>query len=142
MERSPLRPAFRRAILLVDHGSTHRAANEMLADIARLVALEAPDAHVEFAHMELEAPSIDQGVEACVAAGATEIVVCPYLLAPGRHSTSDIPRLATAAAARHAGVRVIVSEPLGIDARLAAVVARRVDEACEAAREHPRMEDT
>jgi sirohydrochlorin ferrochelatase len=119
----------RRAILLVDHGSVRAEANEMLRAVARLVAREAPQFHVEVAHMELARPTIAEGFAACAAVGANDVTVCPYLLAPGRHSTADIPRLAAAAARRHPGVTFRVSEPLGIDPRLARVVIERVEEA-------------
>ena len=120
-----------KAILLVDHGSVKAEANELLEEIARLVAGIAPGYHVEAAHMELAPPDIAAGVAACVRAGATDITVMPYMLAPGRHSTDDIPRMALEAAERHEGVRVRVSEPLGADSRLAEVILARVETACE-----------
>ena len=54
---------------------------------------------VQPAHMELAEPSIATAFDACVAAGATTVVVAPYFLGPGRHWDSDIPALAAAAAA-------------------------------------------
>ena len=71
-------------------------------------------------------------VAACVASGARSIVVLPYMLAPGRHAAGDIPRLARDAAARHAGVTVRVSEPLGVHPGLALAVLDRVAEAVAA----------
>ena len=44
------------------------------------------------AHLEIAPPGIGEGIDACVAAGATEIVVHPYFLSPGRHTSHDIPR--------------------------------------------------
>ena len=120
-----------KAILLVDHVSVKAEANELLEEIARLVAGIAPGYHVEAAHMELAPPDIAAGVAACVKAGATDITVMPYMLAPGRHSTDDIPRMALEAAERHEGVRVRVSEPLGADSRLAEVILARVEAARE-----------
>jgi sirohydrochlorin ferrochelatase len=124
-------PAIQRAILLVDHGSVRAAANATLEEIAKLLAKAAPDVHIEIAHMELAQPTIAEGLDACVAAGATDVTVCPYMLAPGRHSTDDIPRLAREAASRHRSLRLRVSEPLGVEPRLADVVLRRVRESQE-----------
>ena len=120
-----------KAILLIDHGSVKAEANELLEEIARLVARLAPGYHVAAAHMELAPPDIAAGIAACVAAGSTDITVMPYMLAPGRHSTDDIPRMALEAAERHEGVRVRVSEPLGADSRLAEVILARVEAARE-----------
>ncbi len=79
---------------------------------------------VEAAHMELARPSIEDGLQACVAAGAREIVVHPYLLAPGRHASEDLPRRVGEVAAR-LGVPVRVTDPLGVHPLLAEVVLER-----------------
>jgi sirohydrochlorin ferrochelatase len=81
--------------------------------------------------MELAPPGIAEGIAACVADGAREIVVHPYLLAPGRHSQHDIPTAVTAAAAGHPGVRIRVSAPLGIHEKIVDVVLERVKESAE-----------
>jgi len=76
--------------------------------------------------MELAAPSLDEAIDRCVAQGARRVVVGLFFLAPGRHGKTDIPRMAREAAARHPGLEVLVSEPLGLDERLAAVLHERV----------------
>jgi len=113
------------ALLLVDHGSVRAEANALLAEVARLVQEFSALKIVEYAHMELAEPTIAQGFDACVAAGAETVIVHPYFLAPGRHSTQDIPRLVAGAAARHPGVRYSVSEPLGLHPKIAEVVLER-----------------
>ena len=113
----------------MDHGSVKPQANDLLLEIARLVAAQAPDCHVEAAHMELAEPGIPEGIAACVKAGATDITVVPYMLAPGRHSTDDIPRISIAAGEQHQGLRLRVSAPLGVDSRLAEVILKRVEDA-------------
>jgi len=116
----------KRAILLVDHGSRRREANEQLERMAELVAERAPDAIVRVAHMEIAEPDIAHGVDACAAEGADEIVVLPYFLAPGKHSMNDIPRLVHEAAAPYPSLRVRVSEPLGLHPKLVDVILDRV----------------
>ncbi len=116
------------AILLVDHGSRRAEANDQLEAIARLLRARDPERVVHVAHMEIAPPDIAAGIAACVADGAREVVVHPYLLAPGRHSQEDIPAQAAAAAERHPGVRVRVSPPLGIHEKLIDVVLERVNE--------------
>ena len=120
---------MKRAILLVDHGSRRPEANELLERLAEQVAKRVPDVIVRCAHMDLAEPSIAQGIAGCVAAGAREIVVQPYFLGPGSHTTDDIPRLVRAAAASHPEVRIRVSEPLGLHSKLVDVILDRVDEA-------------
>ena len=117
------------AILIVDHGSRRAEANEQLEEVAERLRAREPGRIVRVAHMELAAPSIAEGVSACIAAGATEIVVHPYLLAPGRHTAEDIPRLVAEAGARHPGIELRVSEPLGVHEKIVDVILERVSDA-------------
>ncbi|MCC6155249.1 MAG: cobalamin biosynthesis protein CbiX [Candidatus Hydrogenedentes bacterium] len=112
-------------IILVDHGSKHSEANDMLVEVVQLTR-ERLGGIVEPAHMELAEPTVAQAFAACVRQGAGHVVVHPYFLAPGRHSTVDIPRLASEAAALFAGISFAVTEPLGIDSRIIDVVAQRI----------------
>ena len=116
-------------IILVDHGSKRAEANAMLEEVARVFRERTGAGVVEAAHMELASPSLGEAFDRCVARGAKRVVIHPYFLAPGRHSTSDIPRLAAEAAERHAGVEYVVTAPLGVDERIADVIAARVREA-------------
>ncbi len=115
-----------RAYVLVDHGSRESAANALLDDVADEVRRRLPGATVVAAHMELAEPSLADAIERCVAGGAREVVVHPYFLGPGRHSTEDIPRLAREAAERHPGVQVRVTEPLGLHDGLVDAVCDRL----------------
>jgi sirohydrochlorin ferrochelatase len=115
-----------KAVLLIDHGSRRDEANEMMNCMANLVqAMAGPDVVVRYAHMELSEPSISAGVQACVEAGATELIVFPYMLSPGKHSTGDIPRMVAEAAARHPDLAVRVTTAFGVHEKLAEVILAR-----------------
>lgn len=120
------------AVILVDHGSRREEANRMLEHVAQCYAEQHGVPIVAAAHMELAAPSIADAFADCVARGASQVVVAQYFLSPGRHSRSDIPALVAAAAAAHPGVAWVISEPLGVDSRLAALVHDRVCQALTA----------
>jgi len=120
---------MKRAIVLVDHGSRVAEANRALEAVAALLRRRVPERVVEIAHMELAPPTLAEAIARCVAAGATEIVVHPYFLAPGAHATHDVPAQAAAAARRHAGVTVRVSAPLGAHEGIVDVILARVEEA-------------
>jgi sirohydrochlorin ferrochelatase len=117
----------KRALILVDHGSVVQEANDMLVEIANMVreSSQCQFDIVHYAHMELAEPTISQAFDSCVADGAEEIVVHPYFLAPGRHSTKDIPRMVGEAAKKHPGITYYVTEPLGIDAKIIEVILER-----------------
>ena len=115
-----------KAILLVDHGSIRREANEMLIDMANLIQrMAGNDVIVKYSHMELAEPTIAQGFANCVEAGATDVVVFPYMLSPGRHSTTDVPRMVGEAAAKHPGVTFSVTPAFGIEEKLGEIVLAR-----------------
>ncbi len=113
------------ALLIVDHGSRREEANRMLEGVAEILRRQREDLIVEIAHMELAEPTLSQGFEKCVKQGATEIVVHPYMLSPGRHATQDIPALAEEAARHHPEVRIRVTEPLGLHEKMGEVVLER-----------------
>jgi sirohydrochlorin ferrochelatase len=117
-----------KAILLIDHGSRRDEANEMLACMANLVqAMAGAGVLVRHAHMELAPPTIEDGVRACIEAGATEVVAFPYMLSPGRHAVGDIPRMVAAAASAWPHVRVRVTPAFGVHEKLAEVVLLRAE---------------
>ena len=118
----------KQALLLIDHGSTRDDANDLLPKVARMVQDMSDFEIVCYAHMELAEPTIRQGFDTCVAAGATEVIVHPYFLSPGRHSVSDIPRMVAEAAAKYAGVSYRVTEPLGLDPKMGELILKRVRE--------------
>ncbi len=115
-----------KAILLIDHGSRRQEANEMMDCMANLVqAIAGPGVIVCYAHMELAEPSVETGVRQCVEAGATELVVFPYMLSPGKHSTGDIPRMVAAAVASFPQLHVRVTSALGVHEKLAELILER-----------------
>src|SRR5687768_6445148 len=115
-----------KGILIVDHGSRLSDANDMLREMADLIqSMAGGDVVVRYAHMELAEPDIPQGFAECVRAGATDVTVFPYMLSPGRHSTSDIPRMVGEAARSFPGVSFNVTPAFGLHEKLAEVVLER-----------------
>jgi sirohydrochlorin ferrochelatase len=115
-----------KGILIIDHGSVREAANQMLECVGELVQRMAGErVVVRVAHMELASPTIADGFESCLEAGATEIVAFPYMLSPGKHSTRDIPRMVSDVAAAHPEIPVQVTSAFGVNEQLAAVVLEK-----------------
>ena len=114
------------AFIVVDHGSRFAEANDLLLDVVRMVKELSGVGHVYPAHMELAEPSIRQAFAQAVKDGATAVVVHPYFLAPGRHSTTDIPRMVEEAAKAFPGVEHCVTAPLGVHPKIGEVVLERM----------------
>jgi sirohydrochlorin ferrochelatase len=113
-------------VILVDHGSRRDESNALLLDVVRDFAANSGFSIIEPAHMELAEPSIATAFARCVERGANTVIVFPYFLLPGRHWNEDIPRLAAAAAAQHAGVRYLVTAPFGLHPLMAEVMQQRI----------------
>ena len=115
-----------KGILIVDHGSVRSEANDMLRSVADLIQrMAGSDVVVRYAHMDLADPDIAAGFSSCVEAGATEVTVFPYMLSPGRHSTTDIPRLVSDAARAFPHVSFSVTPAFGLHEKLAEIVLER-----------------
>lgn len=114
-----------KALLIVDHGSRYAPANQMLESIAAVLRRRRPDVIVHTAHMALVEPTIRQSFAACIASGATEIIVHPFMLSPGRHATRDIPMVVAAAAADFPDIEFSITAPLGFHEKIGEIVLER-----------------
>ena len=129
---------MKRALLIVDHGSLREESNDLLREIAGMMRERFGLSIVRYAHMELGNPTVKQGFDACVAAGAEEVIVHPYFLGPGRHVTTDIPALVKQAADRHPGVAFRITGPLGVHPKIGEVILERIAESEATARKPAR----
>jgi sirohydrochlorin ferrochelatase len=120
----------RGGILLIDHGSRRAQANALLDEVAALVRQRiGAGSIVEPAHMEIAEPTIAQGFARCVEQGATLVIVHPFMLAPGRHVTEDLPTMIAEAADAHEGVAFTMADPLGSHPGVIDAVVERCREA-------------
>ncbi len=116
-----------RGLLIVDHGSRSQEANGRLAAFARRIAEARPEWLVEHAHMELASPDFEAGVDRLVSRGARAIFVHLHFLGTGFHVRESLPRLAEQMRARHPGVEIELSAPLGDDPRLVEIVLEQME---------------
>jgi len=115
-------------VLLIDHGSRRATSNDRLVELAAAYQRAAPPNYVvAAAHMEIAAPTIEDGIRTLLAAdaGVARIVCHPYFLSPGRHVREDIPQLVAEAveAVGRPDVEVATTEPVGsgLDVMVAAI---------------------
>ena len=105
---------MKKALIIIDHGSRLKAANDMIFDVVNKLRKEKPDIIIEGCHMEIADPTIEETIDLCVKKGATHIVAQPFMLSPGRHSTSDIPDLVHEASKKHPSVQIEVKGHFGL----------------------------
>jgi len=121
-------------VIVVDHGSRREESNNMLLKVVELFERATEYSIVEPAHMELAEPSIATAFDRCVERGARTVVCHPYFLLPGRHWNQDIPQLVSEAAAKHPGVKWMVTAPLGLHEMMAQVMDARIQHCLARAR--------
>lgn len=117
------------ALVLIDHGSRLPESSEVLLQVVQRLRATNRFHFVAGAHMDIEQPSLKSAVETCFFQGADKIVVVPFFLSPGRHSTGDIPSLAREVLPEGYGTKLIVAEPMGKHPALVQVVLDRAAEA-------------
>ena len=102
-----------KAILLVSHGSRSPKTKEEISALVKVLRQRLPSDIVEFAFLEIEVPSIPEGIDLCVSKGATELVVTLNFLNAGRHVNEDIPAIVRVAKEKYPQIKFALSDPVG-----------------------------
>src|SRR5690242_7346911 len=101
------------ALLLIAHGSRRPEANAELHDVAAALRDRGRYPIVQVSFLELAEPGIETGGVLCVEAGATDVILLPYFLSPGKHVVEDLTAARDRLADRFPTVRFALAEPLG-----------------------------
>ncbi|MFO7653106.1 MAG: CbiX/SirB N-terminal domain-containing protein [Candidatus Krumholzibacteriia bacterium] len=117
-----------KALLLVAHGSRRPEANEEVRRLAAAVRRRATGfGAVKVAFLEFTEPTVAEGLEACIAMGATQVTVFPYLLSMGSHVAADIPRAVAARQKAHPEALIRVAPHLGLAEGLAELIVSHLE---------------
>ena len=102
-----------RAILLVSHGSRSPRTKEEIFLLTEVLSQRLKGMIIEYAFLEIEVPSIPEGIDTCVSQGATDIVVTLNFLNSGRHVNDDIPAIVRSAQDKYPSIKFTISKPIG-----------------------------
>jgi sirohydrochlorin cobaltochelatase len=124
-------------ILALGHGSRHPHNKEVVEGVAQLIAKKYKNTVVRIGFMNMNTPTMKEGLEAFKGTGVSTIVAIPIFLAHGVHTMEDIPQiLGVSKESRRANIKLdgrdvtlIYSEPLGVDELVADLAYKRVTEA-------------
>jgi sirohydrochlorin ferrochelatase len=113
-----------KSLILIAHGSRREASNEEVRGLARCLAARAGEGfdQVFCAFLELAEPSIPEGIERAVGAGARQVTLLPYFLCAGRHVAEDIPSLVDRKRREHPRVDIRLTPHLGAAPAIAEVL--------------------
>ena len=115
--------------ILLAHGSPEKEADSTDAVAARLHEMMHPrcsEQCVRVAYLQFMKPGLADAVHDAVAAGATRIIVHPFLLSSGFHVNRSIPDLLRTVREQYPQTEFICTEPLGAHEGLAAIVLERI----------------
>jgi sirohydrochlorin ferrochelatase len=124
-------------ILALGHGSKHPHNKDVVTGVAELIAKKYKNIVVRTGFMNMNSPTMKEGLEAFKGTGVSKIVAVPIFLAHGVHTMEDIPRILgisrdsreTTIKLDGKNVRLIYSEPLGADELVAELAYKRAQEA-------------
>lgn len=102
-----------KSVLLISHGSRSPKTIQEVKLLCDKLKNESTISIFEFAFLELESPSIPEGIDHCVKKGATEVLILLNFLNSGRHVDEDIPEIVNDAKAKHPNVVFKISAPVG-----------------------------
>jgi sirohydrochlorin ferrochelatase len=122
---------MRDALLLIAHGSREADANADLQHLAGELRRTGEYVAVVASFLELAKPTIDEGADHCVAAGAARVVLLPYFLSAGVHVRRDLSAARERLARQTPAVDFRLAAPLGMHPELVSIVRERVKEALE-----------
>lgn len=114
------------ALILVAHGSKAKGLEPAFRRVGAALARERAAGRVVCAYLEINRPSIAEAVDRAVEKGARRIVIMPYFLLIGRHTSEDIPRIAGDCRRRHPNASIRLAPYLGFDKSLVRLVKKRV----------------
>ncbi|SES29236.1 sirohydrochlorin cobaltochelatase [Tranquillimonas rosea] len=120
-------------VMICGHGSRSQSAVDEFATLAqKLPAHLPPDWPVEYGYLEFANPVIRDGLDRLRASGCDRILAVPGMLFAAMHAKNDIPTVLNTYAATH-DITVSYGRELGVDPKMVAAAAARIDEALAAA---------
>ncbi len=127
-------------ILALGHGSRHPHNKEVVTGVAELIARKYKNTIVRIGFMNMNTPTMKEGLDGFKGTGVTKIVAVPIFLAHGVHTMEDIPQILgiskdsrkTKIKLDGKDVTLIYSDPLGIDELVAELAFKRANEALSA----------
>jgi sirohydrochlorin ferrochelatase len=124
-------------ILALGHGSRHPHNKDVVTGVAELIAKKYKNVVVRTGFMNMNTPTMKEGLDGFKGTGVSKIVAVPIFLAHGVHTMEDIPQILgiskesrkTMIKLDGRDVALIYSEPLGVDELVAELAFKRANEA-------------
>ena len=109
---------LKNAVLLVSHGSRSPKTKKEITRLVKVLQKQSRIPIVEYAFLEIEKPSIPDGIARCIKKGAEKIIVTLNFLNSGRHVDIDIPGILFQAKRKYPKIFFFISKPVGQHPRI------------------------
>ncbi len=94
-----------KSVLLVSHGSRSAKTKEEVMSLVKVLQTKTGIPIFEFAFLEIESPSISEGLDRCVQKGAKQVTILLNFLNSGRHVNTDIPLIVQEAQSKYPDIK-------------------------------------
>ncbi len=126
MAKTPLEKV---GLILIGHGSKLPHSRDTLDKLAEILRNRSKFKIVEIAFMVRNVPTVPEAIDSVSKMDVQKIVLVPAFLAPGVHTTKDIPGLIGVKEKepqlRSLGIELVYGEPLGSDERIADILEEK-----------------
>jgi precorrin-8X/cobalt-precorrin-8 methylmutase len=116
-------------LILIGHGSKLPHNRENLEKLADILRSRGKFKKVEIAFMIRDTPTIAEAIDEMAQATVAKIVLVPAFLAPGVHTTKEIPELIGVKekqpSLKALGIELVYGEPMGSDERIADILEEK-----------------
>jgi precorrin-8X/cobalt-precorrin-8 methylmutase len=116
-------------LIIIGHGSKLPHNRENLEKLADILRKRAVFKTIEISFMVRNKPTIPEAIESLAKKGVSKIVLIPAFLAPGVHTTREIPEMIKMKEKepllKERGIELVYGEPLGSDERIAEIIEEK-----------------
>lgn len=114
-------------VLVIGHGSSDRRATE--AFIFTINAIKQYYRNVEYCFLELEGPTIQEGINSVIKKNPKIVLIMPYFLHKGIHIKNDVIKEVKTALKSHTFTNILIADHIGVDDKMVSLILQRANEA-------------
>lgn len=114
-------------VLVIGHGSSDRRATE--AFIFTINAIKQYYRNVEYCFLELEGPTIQEGINSIIKKNPKIVLIMPYFLHKGIHIKNDVIKEVKTALKSHTFTNILIADHIGVDDKMVSLILQRANEA-------------
>ena len=112
-------------VLVIGHGSSDRRATE--AFIFTINGIKHSYRNVEYCFLELEGPTIQEGINSIIKKNPKIVLIMPYFLHKGIHIKHDVINEVKTALKRHSFTNILIADHIGVDDNMINLILRRAE---------------